>query len=262
MVWDRMNNSKYSPLHLAAAGGYLNILQQLLRVKEAHDIPERTHVTSDENKSLEGSFVITAHCNRTPLQLAAENGHLAVVQELLEPKIGHSVYNCSVAFFLAAANGHASIVKRLLKHGIRNTVVDEEGNTPLHIAAREGHVGVILMLPDTPQFEVNAKNAKGWTPLHMAANFGDFRTVKELLKLSADIELVTDNNDTPLLLAAASGHRLTTRELIEKAPDAKSRDKEGRKAIDIAAKRGHVAIVQELPLAAFSCSLLSMTRHW
>ncbi|KID74344.1 Ankyrin repeat-containing domain protein, partial [Metarhizium brunneum ARSEF 3297] len=244
-----MNNRKYSPLHLAAARGYVNILQQLLRVKEPHDIPEGGHATDDENHTTEGSFAITAHHNRTPLQLAAENGHLAAVQELLEPKIDDSVRNCSIAFFLAAANGHASIVERLLKHGIRNTVVDEEGNTPLHVAAREGHVGVILMLPDTPQFAVNPKNAKGWTPLHLAANFGNLRTVKELLKLGAGIKLVTDNNDTPLLLAATGGHRLTARELIEKAPDAKSRNREGREAIDVAAKRGHVAIVQELLLA-------------
>lgn len=246
---DYMNNRKYSPLHLAAARGYVNILQQLLRVKEPHDIPEGSHATDDENDTTEGSFVITAHHNRTPLQLAAENGHLAAVQELLEPKIDDSVRNCSIAFFLAAANGHAPIVERLLKHGIGNTVVDEEGNTPLHVAARAGHVGVILMLPDTPQFAVNPKNAKGWTPLHMAANFGNLRTVKELLKLGSDIKLVTDNNDTPLLLAAAGGHRLTARELIEKAPDAKSRNREGREAINVAAKGGHVAIVQELLLA-------------
>ncbi|KAK9442279.1 Ankyrin repeat-containing domain protein [Metarhizium brunneum] len=246
---DYMNNRKYSPLHLAAARGYVNILQQLLRVKEPHDIPEGSHVTNDENGTTEGSFVITAHHNRTPLQLAAENGHLAAVQELLEPKIDDSVRNCSIAFFLAAANGHASILERLLKHGIRNTVVDEEGNTPLHVAAREGHVGVILMLPDTPQFAVNPENAQGWTPLHLAANFGKLRTVKELLKLGVGIELVTDNNDTPLLLAAAGGHRLTARELIEKAPDAKSRNREGREAINVAAKRGLVAIVQELLLA-------------
>lgn len=54
---------------------------------------------------------------------------------------------------------------------ILSSTTDESGNTPLHVAARDGNqeaVSVLLKL----KVHVNAQNKHGKTPLHLAAESG------------------------------------------------------------------------------------------
>ncbi|QYS95164.1 Protein SSH4 [Trichoderma simmonsii] len=243
------NKSKYSPLHLAAEAGYLNIVKKLLLNRKLYDIPEMTHVSDDESDSLETTFVFKLDDARTPLQLAAKNGHLYVVEELLRG-LQNSPCNCAIALFLAATNGRSEVVLQLLGYGIPKIAVDTDRNTGLHNAAKAGHVHVVSFLSGVPDFIVDPKNGRDWTPLHMASASGNLETVEELLNLKANVKYVTDTNETPLQLAAAAGHRLTTRKLIRELHDTpKLRDEQGRIAFSLAAEHGHTAVAEELILA-------------
>ena len=79
--------------------------------------------------------------------------------------------------------------------------MDKAGNTPLHWAARGGHVDVFkLLLEKNPA--LNATNKLGDTPLHSAAWAGSLPIVQLLLSCS-DIKagITNKGGDTPLNLA-------------------------------------------------------------
>ena len=56
------------------------------------------------------------------------------------------------------------------------------GNTPLHIAADQGHHQVIRALLAHPHIDSDIENHGGYTALHVAARFGTVETVNILLK--------------------------------------------------------------------------------
>ena len=66
----------------------------------------------------------------------------------------------------------------------------QDGMTPLHLAARHGHMEVLDVLKD--HLELTTSSSKtGFTALHVAAHFGQTNTVRELLnKLSAAVTSV------------------------------------------------------------------------
>ena len=75
---------------------------------------------------------------RTALYVAAENGHVAVVQALLQA--GANVDAARTTDFwtplhIAAENGHVAVVKTLQGAGADTDAALTDGTTPLHIAA-------------------------------------------------------------------------------------------------------------------------------
>lgn len=68
--------------------------------------------------------------------------------------------------------------------------INKYGNTPLHIAAQQGHWGLVFALCETQKIDVNCVNVWGLTPLHYAAMEGHMKVIQVLCKYGArtDIE--------------------------------------------------------------------------
>lgn len=58
-------------------------------------------------------------------------------------------------------NGHTEMTSYLLCYGADPMAVDNEKNTPLHIAAIQGHAAIARMLLQTGKVQVNAHNKLG-----------------------------------------------------------------------------------------------------
>eukprot|EP01097_Dermamoeba_algensis_P002164 TRINITY_DN1864_c0_g1_i2.p1 TRINITY_DN1864_c0_g1~~TRINITY_DN1864_c0_g1_i2.p1 ORF type:complete len:652 (-),score=92.34 TRINITY_DN1864_c0_g1_i2:424-2379(-) len=70
---------------------------------------------------------------------------------------------------------------------------DAQGNTPLHIAAKLGSIGILLHLL---QFgpNLNKQNKQGNTPIHLAAFENQEGSILWLIKKGADIETIKNND--------------------------------------------------------------------
>jgi ankyrin repeat protein len=82
---------------------------------------------------------------------------------------------------------------------------DIAGTTPLLIACRHGHTGVVQELLDNGA-DANIPNKDGDTPLLIASRHGDTNIVKALLASDADFTVTGKDGDTSLHFACRHGH--------------------------------------------------------
>ena len=119
--------------------------------------------------------------------------------------------------------------QRSVKVELRN----EAGESPLMIAALKGQLGAAKALIRRGA-EVNKP---GWTPLHYAATRSEddsVQMVRLLLEHYAYIDAESPNRSTPLMMAAKYGHRDVVRLLLEEGADASLRNEQGLTAVDFA----------------------------
>ncbi|XP_032265177.1 ankyrin repeat domain-containing protein 6 isoform X6 [Phoca vitulina] len=100
-----------------------------------------------------GAKVAVTKHGRTPLHLAANKGHLPVVQILLKAGCDLDVQDDAgdTALHVAAALNHKKVVKILLEAGADGTIVNNAGQTPLETARYHNNPEVALLLTKAPQ---------------------------------------------------------------------------------------------------------------
>ena len=118
--------------------------------------------------------------------------------------------------FSGRFNGLSTIVDVLLPRGADPSLRDNNGNTPLHLAARRGYDEIVKVLLDQPNVDVNAKDGSGKTPLHLAASEGHRKICQVLLNFGADIREVSADRTTSLHSAILNGHSEIARMILKR----------------------------------------------
>lgn len=144
----------------------------------------------------------------------------------------------------AAEEGDAVAVRRLIAYGAEVDARDEEGRTPLHVAAlgtSAETVGVLL----ERHADVNARDNKGRTPLHLAGRSA--AVVNLLLNFGADLNAKTpDSLQTPLHLLLDAEDSKIVPLLLERGADPNARDRVGRTPLHDAAMTGSPGVIRAL----------------
>jgi hypothetical protein len=111
------------------------------------------------------------------LWLAAENGHVDVVDCLLRHAMFDPSVNGNCAFQRAAQNGHLAVVDRLLRDARVDPSADD--NFAVQVAAARGHLAVVERLLQDARVDPSADNNYA---VRMAAKNGHFAVVELLLE--------------------------------------------------------------------------------
>ena len=158
------------------------------------------------HKSFDSAFHRRYGCTR--LHLVAQTGIVDMLNELLtnEETIDVNVQDDQdrTPLFLAARNGHADCVKRLLSQtNINPNIPDCFGDTPLLAALAYTHADCArLLLTQADNIDINTANINGPTALHLAVSNGDVECVKLILQnKSVNVNAKDERNETPLSLA-------------------------------------------------------------
>ncbi|XP_043088851.1 transient receptor potential cation channel, subfamily N, member 1 isoform X3 [Puntigrus tetrazona] len=226
-----------TPLHYSARVGNTAVLQEMLGNGPSNQLQ------SAINKHAKNGW--------SPLLLAAEQGHTAVVKILLLNNARVDVFDeeGKAAIHLAAEQGHQDIVDILLAHKAFVNAKTKLGLTPLHLSAQSGSARLVRLLVETHQASVDALSLKKQTPLHLAAISGQLDVCSSLLNLKADITATDIRGQTPLHLAAENDHSEVVKLFLRQRPElAMLANVEGASCTHIAADKGSLAVIKELLL--------------
>ncbi|KAG2456361.1 ANR50 protein, partial [Polypterus senegalus] len=155
---------------------------------------------------------------------------------------------------LASAShaGSTDVVSLLLSKGADPTIQDYQGQTPLMLAARQGHARVLQCLLEWAQKDgrrldlVDHADREGWTALRSAAWGGHAEAVRILLEAAAEVDGSDSEGRTALRAAAWGGHEEILQTLLDHGAQVDHPDKEGRTPLIAAAYMGHWEAVELL----------------
>jgi uncharacterized protein len=177
------------------------------------------------------------------------------------------------AFHSAVKAGDRTAVERALRTNPELVLRPDNDSQSAYLLARyhgKDEVAAFLLgfLPELDLFEATAAgdlptvqrelnlrpeqlerhNVDGWTPLHLAAFFGEERVAQALLDRGAAPNARSTNRmrNTPLHAAAAGGRTGIVKLLLENGADANSTQEGGWTALHAAAQLGNVAMLQLL----------------
>nr|CAD7463128.1 unnamed protein product [Timema tahoe] len=267
-----------SALHITAKGGYIELLEFLLytdkyiNISLDNDRYSLLHVAAQYGQRgvlelllAKGANILCKDKNEnTPMHFASKNGHLGVVQCLVErmesKKFDKEYYRYinlvleginskdkqgKTPLFIASEHNHLEVVKYLTEKGADVEICSRDGYSPLYIALLKGNTNVIYFLKDVATVDKGSKN--GWTLMHTASTNGHLNVIEHLLKISANINACNKYGQTPLHIAAKKNNVKVLQFLIQEGALVNVHDKTfGWTPLNYAIQEGYLDIVEHL----------------
>ncbi|RJE26222.1 Ankyrin repeat protein [Aspergillus sclerotialis] len=209
-----VTNNRQSVLHLATRSGSLDLVQWF---KEKGLDPNA--ITNDNRTSLSlaaengrldilnalgpvDACAIQSAELRGPLSFAAQNGHVAIVDSLLNSRVHPDEgIDTSIAspvdtpLMYAVQHEHIEVTGLLLEAGANLNFCNQADETPLYWAVRNGQVDLVNKFLEA---KVDIDASETWPALYTGAYYGQTEVVQLLLKKNLNVEKCGPNEWTPL----------------------------------------------------------------
>jgi len=267
---NRLSFSGGSAVMFSAAGGHVNATKLLIGL--GADVNAIAQATPEYLEKLAKMIQDGTYNNEqdphvdgvTALHVAAQGGHLACVQVLLEAGADVSIKDDEDRdpMYLAVKGNHGEVVKALVKAGANPNIPFKDDDGTVHnllmdsIIVENIEFSLTLIEKDADIYYQDANNI---TTLLQASHRGLTSVVRALIEKhsSSDfqvsgnhgtwVDISSDEGITPLIAASSEGHLEVVRLLIEigKA-NVNTKDKDSTNSLMAAAARGNTDIVELL----------------
>jgi ankyrin repeat protein len=228
-------------LFSAVKKGHVDVVDCLLRYAAMFD------PSADDNQAI---------------RLAARNGHVAVVERLLQDERVDPSAEGNYAVQFAAINGHVAVVERLLRDVRVDPSADD--NLALRWAAREGHIAVVDRLLHDARIDPSANDNYA---VRLAAVRGHVAVVERLLRDDRVDPSAEDYH--AVRWAAENGHlavvdRLLQDSRVDVAAAIQHSRPEDRKRFECRERLTEICMaLQDLALPAWiTVQILDAARPW
>ncbi|KAK2156825.1 hypothetical protein LSH36_204g05024 [Paralvinella palmiformis] len=136
---------------------------------------------------------------------------------------------------LAAQEGHEAVVQSLVASGADVNKLDNNGRGPLHIAVQlnDDETAEILLAANANPNKYDSGNV---TPLHLAAENGNVNLVRRLIKAGANVN-ESQRGLPPLVHAIAHGHAECAEMLLRHGADPNVLDARGNTVLHVAVRQ-------------------------
>ncbi|XP_028058641.1 protein ACCELERATED CELL DEATH 6-like [Camellia sinensis] len=170
------NYNNDHPLHLAAAGGHLSIVQSLSTIAGGHLSGRETEAEQEVLNVINGQN----KQGNTPLHMAVK-AHQYGVAELLFKRAGSALISCSLnlekksPLYMAAEAGHEELFELMMKFVASNVDAQnmlKDGQPLLHVAITRRNKAVLLIALNYVPSLMDAHDRRGRRPLSYAASRG------------------------------------------------------------------------------------------
>ncbi|KAF4531898.1 hypothetical protein B566_EDAN000927, partial [Ephemera danica] len=232
-----------TPVHLACAQGAVEIVRLMFRMQP------------DEKLQCMASCDVQ---KMTPLHCAAMFDHPEIVQFLVSEgaDINSMDKERRSPLLLAASRSGWRTVHALIQLGADILLKEVNNRNVLHLIVMNGgrldeFAQQVYQSQAQAQLAqlLNEKDLAGCSPLHYASREGQVRSLENLIRLGACINLKNNNNESPLHFAARYGRYNTVRQLLDSEKGSfiiNESDGEGLTPLHIASQQGHSRVVQLL----------------
>lgn len=193
--------------------------------------------------------------NFTMIDFSNDKRHLRQPKQKSQSRVSHlvnKILSKSARLLEAAEAGDEATARELLFEGVSVNTKDTDDQTPLHLASRMGHCGMISLLLQSGA-DVSAADRYNFSPSCTATGHKQTMAVDLLLNngasYEAEVESLPDiHSERPMLpplhWAAMMGPPRTLQLLLENGSHIDSRSSKGETALYIAAKEGDLSVVQ------------------
>lgn len=233
------NNNGDTALTIASHTARIDIVQALLAVPDIYvntinnygDTPLIIAVHYGIMENVQALIAAGADVNtvsisgQTPLTVAIYRGWSLIAEALLDVpgiNVNHATVHGNTPLILASKYNHVGIVQKLLATGADVTIADANNDTALTQASSHGdfygYLEIVQALLAVPGINVNHQNNKGYSSLLLASQKNSLDIVQLLLVKGADIN-ATQLNGYNALYIAAKKNRLNIVEFLLDVPE-------------------------------------------
>ena len=180
--------------------------------------------------------IVDFHASRSPLRCAAERNHCDMVDLLLQYNANPALKDREggTAMLRAVNRGAKEALEKMMEYPIDMMCADEDGQSLLHGAARNGYHEIARLLmedhlpgyrsPEVKAIHPDIRDKCNRTPLHDAAQKGQAAVVSILLEKRANMFLEDKFGRTAFMVAWQYGHETVMHMLASSGYDRSSQD--------------------------------------